>query len=102
MSYRVLVEASTRANQAVTANAWEVIRSTVGSLNLPEDWQRAYHTRSLTLKSIKRNATVKITLDAQVFVDICIGKGEFRSKKVQAPDIAQACEDARQVLLALC
>lgn len=101
MGYTVMVESSSRANQAVTANSWAIIRETLGSLNLPSDWQSAYHSRSLTLRSVKRGATIKITLDAQVFVDIQIGKGEFRSKKVDAPNMQQACDDAKQVLLAL-
>lgn len=99
MGYRVPCEPASVAKNAVTANAWEIIRREVGALPLSQAWTKAYHGRSITVQNRRRGITVKVTLDGQVFVDELVGKGEFKSHKHDEKDVAAACAVARLTLL---
>jgi hypothetical protein len=99
MGYTVQQTSAKVADQAMVANAWSIIRREVGSLPLDKQWTTAYHAKSLTVHSRRQGILIKVTIDGGVFYDRRLTDGNYRSEKLQAPDMAQACALARERIL---
>jgi hypothetical protein len=90
---------SSRANRAVVDGRWRIIREQVGLLDLPQGWTRQYANSSLCITNKKRTLFLKITLNAEVYIDRRLSKEEFKSEKFPFESVADAATKMKQLVL---
>lgn len=82
-------------------DSWAAIRNTVGSVHLPEGWQRHYAARSLTVTNRTRSFVIKVTVNMDVYVDRRIkGSVEFKSDRYEYKSNKEMTDHAMLILTA--
>jgi hypothetical protein len=82
MGYAGASDIGAHARESQKIEAWATIKSSLHDIN--GQWIKNYHDRSVTFRHRKNGHNVRITLDGEVFIDVKLRNGDYRSEKHRA------------------
>jgi hypothetical protein len=84
-----------RDRESMTVAAWATVKTELRDIN--GQWLQSFHDRSVTFRHRRLGHNVKVTLYGEVFIDIKLSDGNYKSE-VHKTDLKSAAVFTRQFL----
>lgn len=81
--------------ESLRVEAWNTLKNELRDIN--GQWLQNFHDKSVSFRHRKLGHNVKVTLDGEVFIDMRIRSGDYKSE-VRKTDLKSAAIYTRQFL----